>query len=143
MPRILKRVQRLNRKNLTSGRPDGQVTLWQTQGPIIHPRPSRLPGFYEPWGLGYFPEHHSEFIDTCHCPSQLFFFALEGSLVLTQPLLPSQENAAHPAFSPQLVGREELRGQQACPRQPGAPSTCRGQGRGRQPGAKSRNQPSA
>ena len=48
------------------------MTLWQGQGPIIHPQPSRLPGFYGPWGPGYFPEHHSEFIDSCHCPSQLF-----------------------------------------------------------------------
>lgn len=101
MPRILKRVWRLKRKAPISGRLDGQVTPWQMQGPINHPQPSKLPGFYGPWGPGHFPEHHSEFIDSCHYPSQLFYLvALEGSLVL----MPSQENAARSIFSPQLVG---------------------------------------
>lgn len=36
-------------------------------GPLIT-LTRRLCGFYGSWGPGHSSEHHSEFIDSCHCP---------------------------------------------------------------------------
>lgn len=111
----MKRVWKVE-KCLTSGRLDEQVTPRQMKGPVNHPPASKLPGFYGPWGPGYFPEHHSEFMDSCHCPSQLFYLvALEAGLALIELLLPFQENASQSAFSPQPARGGEPCGWQVCP----------------------------
>ena len=56
-------------------------------------------------GPGHFPEHHSEFIDSCHCLPQYFYLvASEASLALIELSLPFRENTARSAVSPQLVG---------------------------------------